>query len=208
MGPVAARCELELYGRERSPRVSGIEGGVVFHGHLSVDGNYVGVGIVPDKAVAVGESATAMVLCPFEADYTSIVCGAELDVVEGPDVIGRVLFSETWIRALEIRHESHSLGVCPVNLADAGMCVWSGPFLPWAGYERVRAIFRKFGEVSDQAGKPAERARREYYAARDALGLTALEWPSGNEAEVEWIQIWDLGDLANLMADVHGWQPA
>ena len=70
--------------------------------------------------------------------------------------------------------ESDLVGVCEIAGADRGDGVRTGVFLPAAGYEKVRHVFRLFSEAQSRAEPDdGDQGLLGYYIeARDRLGLT------------------------------------
>ncbi len=86
--------------------------------------------------------------------------------------------------------------------ADVGQGIVIGPFVPFPAYEKVRAVFRVYGQLIDaelKSGQRNEEALKQYYQARDALmphlSITTID---GLPVETIWIEIYDgseqLGD--------------
>jgi hypothetical protein len=208
MRPAAVRIQLSLLPTDAGGRSEPLSPDHQYRPHFLGDsGEFLGTGIILRDLIVPGGSGSAIALLPFEVDYSLLCVGGEYDVMEGPRSVGRAIVNEIWDYALELRLDTHSLGVCLLVLEDPGMGLWTGPFLPRPGYNRVRPIFRRFGDASDGRIDLASDARRKYYEERDSLGLRAFVWPAGEPASVAWIHICDFGDLSDLTVDIQGWQP-
>lgn len=73
---------------------------------------------------------------------------------------------KTWV----IHRGDEQVGTACLSWHDAGMNVRGGEFVPGPGYSAVQPVFQLFAE-SDQN----KELMRQYYAARDALGLAVTD---------------------------------
>ncbi|HEX6796970.1 MAG TPA: hypothetical protein VF116_04545 [Ktedonobacterales bacterium] len=95
-------------------------------------------------------------------------------------------------------HNGDVIGSSHLEYRDLAMAVAFGRFYPSPAYDTMRPIFRKFTHAQGDRGQSVDQDElKQYYAARDALGLKlvssdGLELATGHIHIVDWEEDDDL----------------
>jgi hypothetical protein len=96
------------------------------------------------------------------------------------------------------------IGTSELEYHDSAQHIAFGTFHPLAPYQAVRSVFLQFTAALPDTGETADEHKlREYYAARDRLGLV-LETEDGTPLSTDYIHIvdWGEGEEEPLKAEV------